>query len=275
MPELPEVEAVVRALRDDGLVGSLLKGLTIHRPGVLRPQPAEEVAERTLSQTVIQVRRRAKNILLHLSSGECIKVHLRMTGDLRIEADPMPCVGPDSRAVRLEWQLSRKRRLLFVDPRALGRVHVLTAAEARALDASLGLEPLSRAFTQARFVALARSSNLPAKLFLLDQTKLAGLGNIYSAEALFRAGVSPLKPLKSQSDARLGRLREVIRNMLRGAVHSIYLAYRSPGGYRNHQDDFKRLVYGRFGEPCETCSTTIQRITQGGRSTYLCRRCQR
>lgn len=160
MPELPEVEAVVRALRDDGLVGSLLKGLTIHRPGVSRPQPAEEVAERTVSQTVIQVRRRAKNILLHLSSGECIKVHLRMTGDLRIEADPRLDMGSDSRAFRLEWQLSRKRRLLFVDPRALGRVHVLTAAEAQALDASLWLEPLSSAFTQARFVALGAKLKL-------------------------------------------------------------------------------------------------------------------
>jgi formamidopyrimidine-DNA glycosylase len=122
---------------------------------------------------------------------------------------------------------------------------------------------------------LARRSKTPAKLFLMDQTKVAGLGNIYAAEALFRAGISPLKPLQSLPDARLRRLRETIRTMLSGAVHSVYRAYRSPGGYRNHQDDFDRLVYGRSGELCLTCGTIIQRISQGGRSTYFCKRCQR
>jgi formamidopyrimidine-DNA glycosylase len=274
VPELPEVEAVVHALRDDGLVGARLKGLTVLRSGVLSPQSAEEVADRTVNQSVVAVRRRAKSILVDLSSGETIHVHLRMTGDLRIEADPRLYVGGEATTVRLEWRLVRKRRLLFVDPRALGRVRVLTAAESQALDASLGIEPLGRGFTNARFISLARRSNLPAKLFLLDQTKVAGLGNIYAAEALFRAGISPLKPLKSLSDARLSNLRQVIRETLRGAVHSVYLAYRSPAGYRNHQDDFHRLVYGRSGEVCSTCDTTIQRISQGGRSTYFCPLCQ-
>ncbi len=271
MPELPEVEAVVHALRDDGLVGSRLKALTVHRALILGPQSAAEVEDRTVNQIVTRVRRRAKSILIDLSSGETIHVHLRMTGDLRVEADPR-FGGAD---LRVEWQLVRKRRLLFLDPRALGRIRVLTATEMKALDARLGLEPLGRRFTEARFLALTRNSRLPAKLFLMDQSKVAGLGNIYAAEALFRAGISPLKPLNSLSDARLRRLREVIRQMLRSAVHSVYLAYRSPAGYRNHQDDVHRLVYGRSGEVCSTCDTTIQRISQAGRSTYFCKRCQR
>jgi formamidopyrimidine-DNA glycosylase len=274
VPELPEVDAVVHGLRDDGLVGARLKKLTVLRPSVLSPQSAEEVAGRTVNQSVIGVRRRAKSILIDLGSGETIHVHLRMTGDMRIEADPKLYIGPEAASVRLAWHLVHKRRLLFLDPRALGRVRVLTSIEVQAFDASLGIEPLSRAFTDGRFIALARRSNLPAKLFLLDQSKIGGLGNIYAAEALFRAGVSPLKPLKSLSDASLSNLRKVIREMLRSAVHSVYLAYRSPGGYRNHQNDFCRLVYGRSGEICLTCGTTIRRISQGGRSTYFCPRCQ-
>lgn len=127
MPELPEVEAVVRTLRDNGLVGSRLKALTVHRALVLRPQSAAEVEDRTVNRSVTQVRRRAKNILIDLSGGETIQVHLRMTGDLIVEADPRRYVGPEAASVRLEWQLSSQRRLLFLDPRALCRVRVLTS----------------------------------------------------------------------------------------------------------------------------------------------------
>ncbi len=122
------MEAVVRTLRDNGLVGSRLKALTVHRALVLRPQSAAEVEDRTVNRSVTQVRRRAKNILIDLSIGETIQVHLRMTGDLIVEADPRRYVGPDAASVlRHEWQLSSQRRLLFLDPRALCRVRVLTS----------------------------------------------------------------------------------------------------------------------------------------------------
>jgi formamidopyrimidine-DNA glycosylase len=109
----------------------------------------------------------------------------------------------------------------------------------------------------------------------MDQTKIAGLGNIYSAEALFRAGISPLVPISSLTNARLDRLHAGILETLRAAVHSIYKAYRNPGGYRQHQDDFDRFVYGRKQEPCVRCGRPIRKIEQGGRSTYFCARCQR
>jgi formamidopyrimidine-DNA glycosylase len=271
VPELPEVEAVTRSLREDGLEGARLKSVIIHREVVLRPQDPDQFAARTTQQTVRQVMRRAKNILLHLGNGDVIRVHLRMTGDLRITADPRESPA----AVRLEWGLPRSRRLLFTDGRALGKVHVLTAEEADELDASLGPEPLGPAFTVAYLRQAAAKSRLPAKLFLLDQTKVAGLGNIYAVEALFRARISPTRPVNQLSPGRLLRLHAVIREVLTSAVQSVYTAYRSPGGYREHQDDFDRQVYGRAGEACFVCGATLKRIAQGGRSTYYCGRCQR
>ncbi len=271
MPELPEVEAVTRALRKDGLEGARLKSLTIHRALVLRPQDPDEFAERTTLQTVRHVRRRAKNILLHLGNGEVIRVHLRMTGDLFITADPRET----SPAVRLEWGLPRSRRLLFTDGRALGKVHVLSPDEVEKLEASLGPEPLGPDFTISYLRQTAAKSRLPAKVFLLDQTKIAGLGNIYAAEVLFRARISPTRPVNQLSPERLRRLHDAIREVLTSAVQSVYTAYRSPAGYREHQDDFERQVYGRAGEACIVCGATLKRIAQGGRSTYYCRRCQR
>lgn len=271
MPELPEVEAVVRALREDGLAGARLGALAVHREAILRPQSADEFAERTRGRRVKGVNRRAKNILIALDSGDVIRVHLRMTGDLRIVADPREEVA----AARLEWRLGRSRRLVYADARALGRIHVLAAEEAAQIGRALGPEPLDGTFTAEQFAERARASRLAAKLFLMDQRKIAGLGNIYAAEALFRAKISPQKAMNTIGAERLRRLHTVIREMLGSAVQSVYSAYRSRGGYRNHQDDFPRAVYGRAGEPCVVCRAIIRRMEQGGRSTYYCGRCQR
>jgi formamidopyrimidine-DNA glycosylase len=178
-------------------------------------------------------------------------------------------------SARVIWQLSGARQLVFTDPRALGRVHVLSSKEWSALDADLGPEPMARSFTSQRFHQLCQSSRLPAKLFLLNQSKVAGLGNIYAAEALFRAGISPYRAMNSLTRAEADRLRIAIRHVLRCAIQSVYRAYRSPGGYRQHRDDFERAVYGRGDEPCLICGTEIRRTRQGGRSTFFCCNCQR
>jgi formamidopyrimidine-DNA glycosylase len=271
MPELPEVEAVVRGLRDDGLEGARLKAARVLRPLVTRPQSPDEVEHLSTGVTVRAVRRRAKNVLIDLSNDHTLRIHLRMTGDLAIQ----PGSAERSKLVRAEWQLTRGRLLVFSDMRALGRVHIYSSEELEAILAKLGPEPLDRSFTSARLVKTAQTSRLPAKLFLMDQTKVAGLGNIYAAEALFRARISPFRNISSVSTKDLEQLRTAIQDTLRSAVHSIYKAYRSPGGYRKHRDGFQRYVYGRAGEPCFRCGRPIQKMEQGGRSTYFCAHCQR
>ncbi len=270
MPELPEVEAVVRSLREDGIEGASIASAMVHRPSSVKPQLPDSFTAACLNRTIDSVERRAKNILLHLSDEKAIRVHLRMTGDLRMgTSDEAPAF------VRIEWHFSDGRVLRFTDPRTLGRVHVYKEAELQEKLASVGVEPLSKTFTAKKLAALTQKSRLPAKLFLMDQTKVAGLGNIYAAEALFRAGISPATPMNAIDPDRIARLHAAIRQVLRGAVQSVYKAYRSPQGYRNHRDDFNRMVYGRLGKPCQVCGNEISRVRQGGRSTYFCGHCQR
>jgi formamidopyrimidine-DNA glycosylase len=271
MPELPEVEAAVRSLREAGLERMRIKTAHVLRSLITRPQPAEEIEQLSSGVTVRSARRRAKNIIVDLSNDYSLRIHLRMTGDLKVE----PVQEVSNPAVRAWWELGGGKALTFTDARALGRVHVYKTAELEQMLRKLGPEPLSRQFTLDLFLALAKRSRMPTKLFLMDQTKIAGLGNIYSAEALFRAGISPLRPMSSVSTRRLERLRLAIRETLRSAVHSIYKAYRSPGGYRNHFDGFERFVYGRAGEKCVRCGRPVQKMQQGGRSTYFCAHCQR
>jgi formamidopyrimidine-DNA glycosylase len=264
------VEAVVHALRDDGIEGARIRSVTVHRAASVKPQTAETFIAACHGRTVLSAERRAKNILLHLSRDRVIRVHLRMTGDLRIGNDQ-----ENPAFVRVEWQLSGGRVLRFMDSRNLGRLELQTEAEMAKTLRPLGIEPLSRSFTVARLADLAQSSRLPAKLFLMDQTKVAGLGNIYAAEVLFRAGIAPDRPINRLEPDKITRLHRAIRQVLRTAVQSVYKAYRTPGGYRNHRDDFNRMVYRRAGEPCQTCGSSIERDRQGGRSTYFCSACQR
>jgi formamidopyrimidine-DNA glycosylase len=270
MPELPEVEAVVRSLKANGLEGSRLKSAKVLRASVARPQTARELETLTVRTTILAVERRAKNILIHLSNGRSIRIHLRMTGDVTIKAlnDPEPAV------TRVVWILDGKKKLLFTDGRALGSVHVYPTSELKEKLANLGPEPLGRSFTVRRFVEIAGRSRLAAKLFLMDQTKIAGLGNIYAAEALFKARISPTVAICSLSFEQLKSLHLAVRSVLRSAVQSVDKAYRLPGGFRHQRNHLARSVYGRRGKPCAVCGSEIQRISQGGRSTYFCARCQ-
>jgi formamidopyrimidine-DNA glycosylase len=270
MPELPEVEAVVRSLKANGLEGSRLKSAKVLRASVARPQTARELETLTVRTTILAVERRAKNILIHLSNGQSIRIHLRMTGDVTVKAlnDPEPAV------TRVVWILDGKKKLLFTDGRALGSVHVYPTSELKEKLAKLGPEPLGRSFTVRRFVEIAGRSRLAAKLFLMDQTKIAGLGNIYAAEALFKARISPTVAICSLSFEQLKSLHLAVRSVLRSAVQSVDKAYRLPGGFRHQRNHLARSVYGRRGKPCAVCGSEIQRISQGGRSTYFCARCQ-
>ncbi len=267
MPELPEVEAICARLRPE-ITGARIAAVEVLRAGTTRPQ-SPALLERAAGRRILRVERRAKNVVVRLSGGWAVRIHLRMTGDLY--------VLPDTRlrpvSARVVFRLGAKRGLVFDDPRALGRVHLHTTEELDRLLALLGPEPLGSDFTADLLTAIARRSRQPAKLFLMDQTRIAGLGNIYAAEALFRARIHPARPACRLPGDRIRRLHGAIVGVLRDAVQSAGAAYARPGVFQD-AETFRCAVYGREGEPCSTCGRKIRRISQGGRSTYFCPGCQ-
>jgi formamidopyrimidine-DNA glycosylase len=265
MPELPEVEAIVSRLKPE-VMGRQITLVEVLREGSVKPQTPAEVARLATGRRIQQVTRRGKNILIALDRGLSVRVHLRLTGELH--------TGGAGKFTRLVFHLSGRRQLVFDDARVLGRVNVLTEAETAKALAALGPEPLSRDFKPEPFLAAAKRSKLAAKLFLMSQKHVAGLGNIYAAEALFQAGIDPGKPIAKVSREKLKALHLAIRTVLRGAAKSAKIAYNRPGKYKEAAG-FRRAVYGREGEPCLRCAAKIRRIEQAGRSTYFCARCQR
>jgi formamidopyrimidine-DNA glycosylase len=263
MPELPEVEAVVRKLRAD------CRGQRIVAAEVFRCA-TPEVAESAPGRRVVAVERRAKHILVRLSGGLTLHTHLRMSGNLRVIADHR-LHGAYARVV---LSLSGGGAIVLEDPRALARMRLASSAEVDAAMAALGPEPLSPEFTAMRFVAAAKASRLPAKLYLMDQSRVAGLGNIYAAEALHRARVHPERPMNALRAPKLQALHAAIVQVLEIAVQSAIEAYSGPG-LITEAEVFPVAVYGREGESCFTCRRKIRRIPQGGRSTYFCPGCQR
>ncbi len=269
MPELPEVEAVCRKLRPH-VKGRGIVAMRVLRAGIVAPQQPEFVEAGVAGQSILEVRRRGKNILLMLSENCALHVHLRMTGNLYIAHDarlrPAAC--------RAFLELDSGKTIFFEDPRALGRIRFLSAPEVELLMASIGVEPLSPAFTAQAFIAAAISSRQPAKLFLMDQRHIAGLGNIYAAEALYEARVNPQKPIGKLSRGKLEGLHTAIVAVLSDAVKSACAGYSNPQ-HTGEAEWYPVAVYGREGEPCGKCGRRVRRIAQGGRSTYYCPGCQK
>lgn len=269
MPELPEVEAVCRKLRAQAL-GAQIVTARVLRPSVTAPQSARTLEKKAAGRTIEAVRRRAKNILIDLSGGLTMRVHLRMTGNLYV----IPDVRFHNHFTRAWFELGGGRGLIYEDSRVLGKIHLHPGSEIDSVLKGAGIEPLSEEFTPEWFIARARKSRQPAKLFLMDQKHVAGLGNIYAAEALWLAKIDPRKPLTRVSAPRLTALHAAIVSILRDAVESAYIAYTSPSGFAEG-DSFPVEVYDREGEPCRRCQRPIRRIPQGGRSTYFCSGCQK
>jgi formamidopyrimidine-DNA glycosylase len=262
MPELPEVETTVRALRSR-LLGQQLREFEASWPPMVLPSVAE-VRSAVVGQRVAAVDRRGKFVVLRLQTGACL-VHLKMTGRLLWSDNGAPVAH-----VRASWTLSDGDRLLFRDPRKFGRVRYVSDYEQFA--GQLGIEPLTRAFTPDALRQVLRARRR-LKPLLLDQTQIAGLGNIYADEALFRARLHPLRPACSVNPAQAAALHQAIRSVLREAIRhggsSIDWAY--PGGRMQN----RLAVYGRAGQPCPRCGRAIVRIRVGGRGTHVCPRCQK
>ena len=270
MPELPEVETIARAMRQGGRGGPPLVGRQIQQASLLWPrtlaEPAPaELGPRICGQPVVDVGRRGKFILFQLDP-DTLLIHLRMSGDLVVEAQSDP-VAPHH---RLTLDLEGGLRLAFNDPRKFGRAW-LVSDPARIL-AGLGPEPLDADFTAQELHRRLQSTRRQLKPLLLDQTFVAGLGNIYTDEALHQAGLHPRQAANSVSQPQAERLWESIRAVLLDGIQrqgaSIDWVYRG-GDFQNY---FR--VYQRTGQPCPVCGTAVERMVIGQRGTHFCPVCQ-
>ena len=271
MPELPEVETIRRQLAPV-LTGRTIEQIEILDPRWTRPEAPGPVEQELLGARVEQLGRRGKYLDWSLSEDRHLLMHLRMTGVLLYD----PVAEPAHTRVRLT--LDSGHRLAYVDPRRFGTGHLLHSSAAR--DAyfagRIGAEPLTDEFTLEYLRRVAHGRRIPAKSFLLDQRSMAGVGNIYADEALFRAGIHPLRPAGRLNRAQLARLRDGVEASLAAGIEAKGASiddYRHiDGATGSFQDRF--LVHLREGQPCPRCGTPIRKLVVGGRGTYVCERCQ-
>ncbi|MBL3584139.1 bifunctional DNA-formamidopyrimidine glycosylase/DNA-(apurinic or apyrimidinic site) lyase [Rhodovulum sulfidophilum] len=283
MPELPEVETVRRGLTP-AMEGRRIVATRVNRPDLRWPLP-ERMAERLTGAQVLRLGRRSKYILVDLSTGETLILHLGMSGRVLISGvalgqfvHPHPAPQKHDHVV---IELEGGARVTFNDPRRFGAMD-LTPTEAVAdhrLLAGLGPEPLGNGFDETYLAGRLKGRQTPIKAALLDQHVVAGLGNIYVCEALHRAGISPLRKAGRIAAARIATLVPAIRTVLSEAVEaggSSLRDYRQADGELGYfQHNFR--AYGREGAPCPSpgCTGRIHRIVQSGRSTFYCPQCQR
>ncbi|MEO8289820.1 MAG: bifunctional DNA-formamidopyrimidine glycosylase/DNA-(apurinic or apyrimidinic site) lyase [Gaiellaceae bacterium] len=274
MPELPEVETI-RARLAPRLEGRRLERVQIVDPRLTRPDPPEAVAAALEGERITRVLRRGKYLVFEFESGRHLLVHLRMTGNVEHPARGGLEADPYRRAV---VRLDDGSDVAYRDVRRFGTWALLEPGELDEYFAArrLGREPLERGFTTRALTEALAGRRAPVKAALLDQRAVAGVGNIYADEALWRARIHPLRPAGSLAPEEIARLRKAIRAALemgiarRGAT---LRDYRDPGGARGRmQDEFR--VYGRGSEPCERCGTPIEKIRVGGRGTWFCPQCQ-
>jgi formamidopyrimidine-DNA glycosylase len=259
MPELPEVETIMRALAAR-LRGRQIAALVQRRPDLRFPLP-ERLSERLIGRRLIGFARRAKYILGHLDDRHSLVLHLGMSGRLLFDGPP---AGPHE---HLTFQFDDATRLRFVDPRRFGMLDLTPTPqlEAHPRLAGLGLEPLDEGFDGQALAAALAGRQSALKLALMDQRAVVGVGNIYACESLFRARLSPLRPA--------GRLRPREAARLAGGGSSLRDYVRTDGQLGFFQDRF--AVYGLSGRPCRLCGQAIRRVAQANRATFYCARCQR
>jgi formamidopyrimidine-DNA glycosylase len=282
MPELPEVETIRRQLAP--LVeGRELRSMEILDARWCRPLVPEEISRLLVGRRIERLGRRGKYLLWTFSGDVHLAQHLRMTGAVLSDPDPEPAhtrvrieLGPAPRGA--EAGARRVQRLAIIDPRRFGTGEPLLGSEAldEFFSARLGLEPFDQAFTVAHLRATIKGRTAPIKALLLDQRRIAGVGNIYADEALFRAGIHPRRRAGSLSADQCTRLRASLIDALSAGLDARGATiddFRHVDGVRgSFQDQF--LVHLREGEPCGVCASTIVKMVVAGRGTYVCETCQ-
>jgi len=292
MPELPEVETARLGLQPV-LEGHVITQAQVRRGDLRRPFPPH-FAERLTGRKVQALTRRAKYILAALDSGETLVIHLGMSGRMSVYAqgrprklgnylyDVAPASAGEGKHDHVVLETDAPARIVFNDHRRFGLMTLIPTGGLNEdkLFSGLGIEPLSQGFTARYLTQALAGKKTPIKSALLDQRVIAGLGNIYVCEALFRAGISPKRLAGSITPARIGPLVAAIRKVLKDAIAAGGSTLRDhaqatgdPGNFQHHF-----LVYGREGKPCKgskACKGTIKRIVQAGRSTFYCPACQK
>jgi formamidopyrimidine-DNA glycosylase len=272
MPELPEAETIARGL-DPRVRGARVVGVTTHHEDVVAG-PADRFGDALLGRTIAGVGRRGKNVVVRFQDDGRLVVNLGMTG--RLVLSDAPGAGA-CRHVAVRLLLDDGRTLLYDDVRRFGRLELYEPEAWPARDAELGLEPLEDGFTADALRDLTRRSRTPIRNFLLDQSRVAGVGNIYAVEALFRAGIRPTRRACRVTRAEAAALRDALQDVLREAIvnrGTTFSDYRDAAGEAGGFEPLLR-VYGREGLPCTACGTPVKRKVLTNRSAFYCPRCQR
>ena len=274
MPELPETETIARDL-DRRLGGAIINGVVVSRPDVLREIEPAALARRLAGASIQRAWRRAKLIVLDLSSGDRIVVQPRFTGALLIDEGTLPEAELRYSTIRLD--LADARALHYRDIRRLGTVALMGPRRFEQYTSTLGAEPLDPTFSPEHLSALLRGSRQSVKKVLMDQRRLAGVGNIYANEALWRAGIDPSREGRRIGDAEAASLHEALVSVLRESIEARGTSFRDYRDASGERGSFaERLsVYGRSGQPCPRCGATlIGTHAIDGRTTVFCARCQ-
>lgn len=274
MPELPEAETIVRGLRAT-VVGEVVRRTQVLKVDILR-EPKARFTRKLRGRRFTDVGRRGKNVLIGLEGDAVIAVNLGMTG--RLLPFPSPPRGrskPTHPAIR--FYLSSGGVLVFDDTRRFGTVECLSAVDWAERSARMGPEPLDDRYTSSQLAAALSASRSPVRSWLLDQRRIAGVGNIYACEALFLAGVHPQRPAREVTPKQASALHRSIRVVLRDAIRAGGTTIRDYRNANGEEGQYARRlnVYGRDGESCSRCPASIERVVFGNRSAFYCPTCQR
>jgi formamidopyrimidine-DNA glycosylase len=269
MPELPEVETTVRALRQP-LVGRTFTEVRCYWPRQIATPTPDELQRRLHGQQVVAISRRAKYLLFHLSEGDTLIIHLKMTGHLSVVNGDQPA----DKYTHTIFRLANGQELRFRDMRKFGRIYLVSDPDE--VLANLGPEPLADDFTTTRLHERLNGRSRALKPLLLDQTFVAGIGNIYADEALFAARLHPERKANSLTNLEIAALHTAIQQVLRLGIEregASIQNYVKPDGQRGDMQNAV-AVFRRTGYPCTVCQTPIERMVLGGRSTHFCPVCQ-
>jgi formamidopyrimidine-DNA glycosylase len=274
MPELPEAETIVRDLRGRVTGHTVLRTRVLRHDLLAKGLTARRFDKLLKGRRIDGVERRGKNVVLVFEGGVRLIINLGMTGRV-VTSDGARAA--EMRHIGAELDLEDGRRILYDDARRFGNLDVRDAAGWAERDAELGTEPLSDAHTGAHLYDLTRSSITPIRNWLLDQRRLAGVGNIYAVEALYRAGIRPTRRAKTLTKREASLLRDTLRAVLQESIDrrgTTISDYRDADG-ESGEFASQLEAYGREGRPCHTCGTRIKRVVLSNRSAFYCPKCQK
>jgi formamidopyrimidine-DNA glycosylase len=275
VPELPETETIARDL-DRAISGTTIVDVRVTRRDVLREVDSRQLRRRVIGTVIGKSWRRAKLVVLDLSSGDRIVVQPRFTGALLIDAGDLP--DAERRYSTVEFMLDGSRSLHYRDIRRLGTVSLMDERRFANYSGALGVEPLDAAFTIQRLSDILRASRQAVKRVLMDQRRLVGVGNIYANEVLWRAGIDPSRPAATLATGEVACLHAELRDLLTAAVDARGTSFRDYRDAAGERGSFAQQLqaYGRDGEPCRRCGRRLVVTHEiDGRSTVFCWECQR